>query len=215
MALCYPGVPARQPTIANSRCDPVGPTENDKRRGGSGEWPIAPPSQPGGVASDVSVRHRVRARGGPAWAEDLLQNRPQAEERSVYRTARTIMTGVGRNQIPPEAVRWCPVLPEAFRARRASLRSSLRRKSPGPRRNERGAGKGRFALPLNRLFSCSLRPPRPSPRRRTLNLYDRRTCWSRDCYVRWIPGITHRFRSDMAHCVLGIPLLWGVRLGSE
>ncbi len=46
-----------------------------------------------------------------------------------------------------------PGLSKAFRARRASLRSSARSRSPGPVRNQRGAGEGRFTFLLNRLFS--------------------------------------------------------------
>jgi len=41
-------------------------------------------------------------------------------------------------------------------------------------------------------------PPGPSPRRRALDPWDRRSFWSRHCYVRWIPALP-----------------WGVRLGRE
>jgi hypothetical protein len=53
----------------------------------------------------------------------------------------------------PQAVRLCPALPRAFRARRASLRSYLRMEPTGPVQNGRGASERRFPFPLNRLFS--------------------------------------------------------------
>jgi len=47
----------------------------------------------------------------------------------------------------------CPALPKAFRARRASLRSSLRKEPTGPLAELAWDGRGRFASPLKRLFS--------------------------------------------------------------
>jgi hypothetical protein len=177
------------------RPDPMDP-DQDKRRGGSGEWAErSSPSRdrdapdpsvhfarkiPGRPCVDGNPRRAAHPRKGRSYLtrpsydywQLVFDSFPSGESMPCTAERRLFLNH--ENSRPdrrsdcawgidptchkswPQALRWCPALPKAFRARRASLGSSARGEPTGSVQTGRKSGRGRFAFPLNRLFSSMI-----------------------------------------------------------